>query len=347
MSLFSVSNINIDAISACVPKHVNKIDDYALFNDYERNLFIQNTGISERRFAGDDCCTSDLCFTSANSIINQLNINRHEIDVLIFVSQSPDYFLPATSVLLQKRLGLGSHVMAFDVNLGCSGYVYGLSIISNLLSNTGLRKGLLLCGDKSSSSLNYNDKSTYPLFGDAGSATLISSQEKSSPIFFNLQTDGSGEEAIIIREGATRNPGNYISDEGSKVFCGEKYLELNGVDVFNFSLREVKPNIEQLLKFSEMEIDSVDFLVMHQANLFMNESVRKKMKFPKEKVPYSISKFGNTSSASIPLTIVSELSNDILNNKYMLLSGFGVGFSWGSCLIKVNNTQILELLEID
>jgi 3-oxoacyl-[acyl-carrier-protein] synthase-3 len=349
MSLFSISNIKIDAISACVPKHVNKIDEYALFNDYEKKYFIQNTGIVERRFASNDCCTSDLCFTSANSILEKLKIDKNEIDILIFVSQSPDYFLPATSVLLQKRLGLGNHVMAFDVNLGCSGYVYGLSIISNLLSNTGLRKGLLLCGDKSSSSLDYHDKSTYPLFGDAGSATLISFQDKSSPIYFNLQTDGSGEEAIIIREGATRNPGSNSNNIDVKTCSskGAKYLELNGVDVFNFSLREVKPNIENLLNYAKMTIDDIDFLIMHQANLFMNESVRKKLKFPQEKVPYSISKYGNTSSASIPLTIVSELNNQLIHNKQLLLSGFGVGFSWGSCIFNAKDIQLIELLEID
>jgi 3-oxoacyl-[acyl-carrier-protein] synthase-3 len=350
MSLFSINNVKIDSIAACVPTNINKISDYELLSEYEKKIFINGTGVVERRFAPNEICASDLCFAAANEIIKQHQVDKSEIDFLIFVSQSPDYYLPATSILLQERLGLSKSVVAFDVNLGCSGYVYGLSIIANMLSLNGMRKGLLLCGDKSSSSLSYTDKSTYPLFGDAGTATLLSRDDTATPMYFNLQTDGSGKDAIIISGGGTRNPMNETTLKKVQIEPGiersARDLALNGIDVFNFSLREVKPNVVDLVEFAAIDLDKIDFLVMHQANKLMNESVRKKLKIESEKVPYSLEKFGNTSSASIPLTIVTQLKDKLKNNNKMLLSGFGVGFSWGTVALDFNNVKILKLLEI-
>lgn len=314
-------------------------------------MFTQGTGIASRRFAPEHICTSDMCYEAATKLIKDNNLDKDTIDVLVFVSQSPDYFLPATSILLQERLGLSKSVMAFDINLGCSGYVYGLSVLSNLISLPGMKKGLLLCGDKSSQSLSYTDKSTYPLFGDAGTATLLERSENSSPIHFNLQSDGSGRNAIIIEGAATRKPYSKNTFKKIEIAPGinrcERDLALDGIEVFNFSLREVKPNIKTLLEFSNTELHSIDFLVMHQANKLMNESVRKKIGFPIEKAPYSLEKYGNTSSASIPLTIVAELKNKLNGNRKLLLSGFGVGFSWGSAIVDINNLKISNLVEIE
>lgn len=351
MSIFKIHNVKIESIAACVPKDVNRISDYDLFTDSELKMFINGTGIKERRFAPKHICTSDMCFKAASELITKNNIDVNDIDVLIFVSQSPDYFLPATSILLQHRLGLSKSVMAFDVNLGCSGYVYGLSILSNLLSLHGMRKGLLLCGDKSSSSLSYTDKSTYPLFGDAGTATLLSSDNFAQPLVFNLQSDGSGKEAIIIPGGGTRNPVDENTYKKVEVEPGiersMRDLSLNGIDVFNFSLTEVKPNIVNLLSFAGVDIDEIDYFVMHQANKLMNESVRKKLNIESEKVPYSLELFGNTSSASIPLTMVTNLKNTLTEPRKLLLSGFGVGFSWGSVIIDSKGINVLDLLEIE
>lgn len=349
MSLLSINNVTILAIAACVPKKVKKVIDFNLISETDRLSFIQGTGIEETRIVEKSTCTSDLCYESANKIIKDLNIQKSEIDILIFVSQSPDYFLPATSILLQQRLGLGKHVMAFDINLGCSGYVYGLSVISNLLSSPNFNKALLLCGDVSTFSLSNTDKSTYPLFGDAGTATLLSRVNEKNTMHFNLQTDGSGKNAIIIKGGATRNPPNEFTYTKKIIEPGiercERDLELDGVEVFNFALREVKPNILELLNFSATKLEEIDFLIMHQANKLMNESVRKKLNFPLEKTPYSLQKFGNTSSASIPLTMVTAISSDI-NNKKIILAGFGVGFSWGSAVINTKQIKILDLIEI-
>ncbi len=350
MSIFKIENTEISALAACVPKTKVRTEEYDLISPSEQKQFVQGTGIQERRVADSNTCTSDMCFASASKIIDELKIEPSEIDVLIFVSQSPDYFLPATSIILQNRLGLSKSTMAFDINLGCSGYIYGLSVLSNLLSIPGMRRGLLLCGDKSTQSTNYLDKSTYPLFGDAGTATLLKRNDLAKPMYFNLQSDGSGKEAIIIRGGATRHPydenTNVVQEIAPGISRCQRDLELDGVEVFNFSLREVKPNVVDLLSYACVEQDDIDYLVMHQANKLMNESVRKKLKFPVEKTPYSIGEFGNTSSASIPLTIVTELKDKLQAEKQLLLSGFGVGFSWGSVLMTTNSPHICDLIEL-
>lgn len=352
MPIFKVENIEIIGISACVPKQVDFVSDYTHISEQERKMFSFGTGVEERRIAPEHICTSDMCYEAAIKLLDDSKVQPEEIDVIIFVSQSPDYFLPATSILLQNRLNCSKTTMAFDINLGCSGYVYGLSVISSLLNIPGINKGLLLCGDKSTFALSYTDKSTYPLFGDAGTATLLSKSSNKKSFYFNLQSDGGGWESIIIRGGGTRQ--RYSDEACRKVLIepgierGACNLELNGMEIFNFSLREVKPNVIALLEYAKCDLDEVDYLVMHQANKLMNESVRKKLKFPVEKTPYSIQKYGNTSSASIPLTIVSELSGVLKDNqKKVLMSGFGVGYSWGSVLMDLSNITISKLVEIE
>lgn len=351
MALFTVNNVKITGLSACVPKYEESNWDYDALTEIEKKILIKTTGIEKRRIAQNGVTTSDLCFKSAKALIEKLKWNSDEIELIIFVSQSPDYYLPATSIILQNRLGLPKTALAFDINLGCSGYVYGLSVISSLISSSKIKKALLLAGDVSSFSINKNDKSTFPLFGDAGSATALQYQE-GEQMHFNLQSDGSGYEAIIIPDGGLRNPLNSESFQEQQIDKGIKRsncnLKLEGTDIFNFSLREVAPNIINLLSFANKELSSFNYFVMHQANKLMNESIRKKLNIEAEKVPYSINKYGNTSSASIPLTIVSELREDLINgNHSLILSGFGVGLSWASVLINTENLIFTEVLEYE
>ncbi len=339
MAKLSLNNVSVDAVYTCVPNGKIKTSDYSLFSKGESLLFEKTTGIKERRVASDHITCSDLCFKAANNLLSELHVLKDEIEVLIFVSQSPDYFLPATAVTLQERLGLSKNCMSFDINLGCSGYVYGLSVISSLLKS-GLKKGLLLAGDKSTISTSLNDKSTYPLFGDAGTATLLSFNEKSEPMFFDLYSDGSGKEAIIIEYGHSRYPYNTYFDEEKTYEPGIKrsrnHLALDGMKVFNFALKEVARSINDCLEFAEIEKEKVDYFVLHQANKLINDSVRKKMKLAEDKFPMSIEKYGNTSSASIPLTICTSLIEQIKNRELsLLLSGFGVGLSWANVSMKM------------
>ena len=348
----TIKNISLKGLAACVPKGIAKTIDYNWISEDEQKAFIKNIGIEERRVASDTTTTADLCEKSTIALLNKLNWSKESIDVLIFVSQSPDYILPATSAILQHKLGLKKSTIAFDVTLGCSGYVYGLFLLSNLISLGARKRGLLLVGDKSTLSSNYKDKSVYPLFGDAGTATALEYDENAKPVFFNLFTDGSGYKSIIIEDGGCRNPMSEKSFITQKIDDGiertPKNLTLDGIEIFNFALKEVTPSIQNILENSKISKEEVDFFIFHQANKLINESVRKKCKIEVEKVPYSIQKFGNTSSASIPLTMLYALKNKLeQKNLTLLLSGFGVGYSWGNCILKTNNITCTEILEID
>ncbi len=349
MAYLSTSHSKIVAITTCVPSHVERTADYDHVSVEERELFAKTTGIRERRVAPTEVACSDLCHEAAKHLLDKYNC-KDEIDVVIFVSQSPDYILPATSILLQNRLGLKKGCIAFDISLGCSGYVYGLSVMSNLLESGQLKKGLLLVGDKSSTSTTYTDKSTYPLFGDAGTATLMEHSKEKKEMHFNLQSDGSGKNAIIIEHGSCRTPFDKTLEDLVEVEPGisraKKHLILNGMEVFNFALREAAANITELYEKSNRSKEQTDYFVLHQANKLINESVRKKLKVDTEKVPYSIDLFGNTSSASIPLTMCHKMKDELASKKLsLLLSGFGVGYSWGSAILETENvyTKMLEL----
>ena len=351
MAIFSVSNVKYSGVSACVPKNSVSNKDYHNLSEIDKELLIKTTGIEEKRIVEPGIATSDLCFEAAEKLIADLNWKKDDIELLIFVSQSRDYILPATAIILQNRLGLKITTIAFDLSLGCSGYVYGLSVISSLISSGKIKKALLLAGDVSSLSPNKNDKSTYPLFGDAGSATALEYSKNAKPIYFNLQSDGSGYEAIMISDGGVRNPITESSFVDKKVGDGitrnGRNLILNGLEVFNFTLREVAPNISDFFEKTNTSKSNYDYFIFHQANKLLNESIRKKLKITEEKVPYSLDKFGNTSSASIPLTMVSQLSSD-LKNKYLslLFSGFGVGLSWGTMSVETDKIICPELIEI-
>ncbi len=348
MGFLAVKNTAIRAIYTSVPKQKVFTKDYEWVTIAERDLFAKTTGIIERRVASSTTTCSDLCFQAADELLNDLNC-RDQIDLILFVSQSPDYFLPATAVILQDKLGLSKSTLAFDINLGCSGYVYGLSVVGQFLQNGNFRKALLLCGDKSTISTNYKDKSSFPLFGDAGSATLLEFDKSADEWFAHLASDGSGKDSIIIEHGHSRHPYGSVSDEYIEYEPGvirtKKHLALNGMDVFNFALKEVAPSIKLMLENFDINIDDIDYFVLHQANKLINESVRKKLKVAPEKVPYSIQNFGNTSSASIPLTICTCLKEKIESEQLtLLLAGFGVGFSWGSVVLKTSKirTKIVE-----
>ncbi|NLJ07372.1 MAG: ketoacyl-ACP synthase III [Sphingobacteriales bacterium] len=292
--------------------------------------------------------TSDLAYDAANLLVSRLGWEMHDIDILIFISQSRDYLIPATACILQDRLGMPKTTLALDISLGCSAYVYGLSVISSMMSAGKLKKGLLIMGDTSTFG-SYRDKTTFPLFGDAASVTALEYDETASPMHFNLQTDGSGYEAIIVYAGGARKFPNKKSLEQRQISKGvwrnELQPHLDGIKVFNFSLREVIPNIRALLDFTQTDIQSVDYFVLHQANLLINETLRKMLRQPAEKWPYSITKYGNTSSASIPLTIVSELRERAMQPMRLMLTGFGVGLSWGSVLVDTRQIVIPEIIE--
>lgn len=352
MAIFSVSNVSLRGVSAAVPIAEESNRDYTPLTEKEINLLIKTTGVEYRRRAPVECCTSDYCFEAAKKLMAELNWQASEVELLVFVSQSRDYFLPSTAIILQHKLGLPETALAFDIGLGCSGFVYGISVIASMLNNSGIKKALLLCGDVSTTSVSYQDKSTYPLFGDAGTAAALEFNENAAPIRFNMQSDGKGYQSIIIPDGGCRNPLNEESEQMIEVEKGvvrrKKDLWLNGMDVFNFSVTKVPANVNAMLQKYEVERESLDFFVMHQANFLMNETIRKILNIDAAKVPYSLRHFGNTSSASIPLTMVTSMAKELMTSeRKLLLSGFGVGLSWGSIIIDTENLVIPDLIEIE
>ncbi len=352
MAIFTVPNVRLTGLAGAVPKKEISNWDYDWITMEERELFIKQTGIEKRRVVEGPgkTTTSDLCFLAAEKLMDELNWDRSEVDCLIFASQSRDYILPQTSTILQDRLGLPKTCMSFDIGLGCSAYVYSLSTIATHVSMGKFKKALLLVGDTSSLSTPYRDKSSYPLFGDAATATALEYDENAADMHFNLQSDGSGWEAIVIPDAGARNHFNMetsfkevkVSDG---IYRSPTNVHLDGIKIFNFSLMEVSKNIKKLLKHIDKSIDEVDYLVLHQANKMINEVIRKKMKVAPEKVPYSLDKLGNTSCATIPVTMVTQMSDVLKSNKVnSLICGFGVGLSWGSAWIETEGIHVSDLI---
>lgn len=347
MAILRFNNVGIKAISACVPKKVVSNRDLGyLIPEEEIEKAIENIGIEERRMADPDCCSSDLCYKAAEKLMQDNEIDPESINALIFVSQTSDYHQPATAPILQHKLGLSKETLTFDINLACSGYVYGLST-AFAYANMGMRV-LLLVGETMSKIVSRQDKVNTPLFGDGGTATLVEPGEYGEAVF-SLHSDGSGAMVMNVPYGGFRNQScaegfkEEVDKDGS-IRTGEQF-RMDGMGVFNFGMKEEPKDIKRLLAECGMTIEQVDVLVYHQANKFMTDFFSKKLKIDASHTPYSLRKFGNTSSASIPLTIVSEMKDGYKERNRVILSGFGAGLSWGSVMLDLSKCAISELIE--
>jgi 3-oxoacyl-[acyl-carrier-protein] synthase-3 len=352
MGLFSFENIGISGISAAVP--ANEIDNYEhdlYFSKEDVKEVVDKIGVKKRRFANKDTCASDLCYAAAEKLIVEMGINREEIDLLLFISQTPDYRMPATSIILQERLNLPKSTIAFDINLGCSAFLYGLSVAYSMISSGAAKKALILDGETRSKVYSQKDRKTSFLFGDGGVAALIERNDKFASSWFSLNSDGERASLIMVPAGGYRNMSSTetlkekVVDEYGNIRSDEQGY-MNGADVFNFVIREIPKDFKRLMEFSGIELATIDFFVFHQANQYINGLIAKKLKLDKEKIPSTIEEYGNTSSVSIPLTIVSELKDQLKDRKRMLLSGFGVGLSWGTAVIDVHDCYVGEIVEV-
>ncbi len=349
MAVFSTQNVRIAGVAACVPqKEVSNLD-YSWVSLKERKALIKTTGVETKRIAPKGTTTSDMCYPAADKLINELGWDRNDIELLVFISQSRDYLLPQTSGILQDRLGLPRTCLCLDIPLGCSAFVYGISVMGSMMASGAIKKGLLLMGDISSIG-SYRDKSTYPLFGDAGTATAFEYRDGYPSMHYNLQTDGSGYDALMIPHGgfrnfATRDSFNYVKF-AKGIHRTKFHVVLDGIRIFNFSITEVRPNMNKLFEQAKTTVDDFDYFIFHQANMLMTETIRRQLKIPREKFPYSMRKYGNTSSASIPLTLVTELRRQLTTeNLRLAFAGFGVGLSWGSAFASTDKIVVPELLE--
>lgn len=354
MAFFEIKNVAIKGMAAAVPERKEYNKDFPKLSEEQLEKYIDTVGVRERRCAIHDgsLCTSDLCYEASDKLLKDLKWNREEIGLLIFVSHTQDYKLPSTACILQDRLGLGKETMAFDVPLGCSGFVYGLGIAGCIVAQGLIKKALLLVGNTQSVYASPEDKSTALLFGDAGSAIALEYDNSlSESIKFHYQTDGSGYENLIVPDGGCRHPFSEHSlemeefDEGIR--RSRLHEKMDGGAVFTFAFFNVPKSLKALMKQYDIVPDSIDYLLLHQANKFMCDGIRKKLKFEEDKVPYNIDRFGNTSGTSIPLLMVTELKKQLQTKKLRYLScGFGVGLSLGSVCFTTDKIVVPDLIEL-
>lgn len=353
MAIIKFCNVGVTALSACVPKQV--IDNYHydldIWTEEEVRKIVEKIGVKERRFVDDKTCASDLCYAAAEKLIADNGVDKKEIDLLVFLSQTPDYRMPATSILLQDRLGLPMSTMAFDISLGCSGFINALGIVYAMMQNRGFRKALLLDGETRSKVYSRKDRREAFIFGDAGVAALIERDDKFGESHFSLNSDGSRGTLIMIPGGGYRNMSSVetlkekVVDEYGNIRTEENGY-MNGADVFNFVIVEVPKDIKRLMFATGEDVHQMDYYVFHQANAFINNHIAKKLKLDKERIPWTIQKYGNTSSVSVPLTIVSELKDKMVGKKKIMMSAFGVGMAWATAVVPFVDCKISDIVEI-
>ncbi|MEH2062268.1 MAG: ketoacyl-ACP synthase III [Nostoc sp.] len=336
----------IAGVVACLPTR-------QISNDYFAEQFGADTvkevvkmiGVENRRWVDEGVSTADLCYQAAERLLSGLDWQRESIDALIFVSQTPDYRLPATACSLHGRLELQPSCLAFDINLGCSAYPYALWLGLNMIQTGAAKRVLLAVGDTSSKCINPSDRSTAMLFGDAATVTALEYSENSSnEAFFILGTDGKGSHNLIIPRGASKDYSltNDPRLEGKDPSC----LYMDGTEIFTFTMQVVPPLISSTFEFSGQKAEDFDTFLFHQANLFMLKHLIKKTKLPMDRIPININKFGNTSSASIPLLMTDNLGS-LLQEKSIRLAmfAFGVGYSWGSTVLTVGPLDVVEMID--
>ncbi len=291
--------------------------------DWDLDKIYQKTGVARRYLAAPEQTAADLCVEAAEKLFASGVARREEIGALLFCTQSPDYALPTTACVLQDRMGLSTRTLAFDFNLGCSGFVYGLAIAGSLIEGGLCERALLLCGETYTKYISPNDRTCRPIFSDAGSATLI--ERSARPLIgpFDLGTDGSGSCSLMVPNSGARR-------QGSKT-----HLEMDGPSLFMFTLSAVPQNVQELLKKAGISKEEVDLFVFHQASRVVLDSIAENLKLPPEKMIRDLDQVGNTVSATIPIALRrAEEQGKLKPGQRLLLCGFGVGYSWGSCLVE-------------
>jgi 3-oxoacyl-[acyl-carrier-protein] synthase-3 len=324
---YSVPGVALRGVVSALPaRRVTNEHFKADFSDDDINDVIKMIGVEARHWVAEGQTSSDLCLAATQRLLARLDWAADSIDALIHVSQTPNQRLPATACELHGALGLSPNCQAFDVGLGCSGYVYGLWMASALI-NAGCRRVLLLAGDSSSRMIDPKDRGTALLFGDAGTASALEASPGAAPIHFVLGTDGAGARNLLVQGGGFRD---IAADERRAEGYNPDTLFMDGGAVFTFTLKAVPALIRQTLGRAGASVDEVDALVLHQANRFMLNHIAKKVGVPPERTPINIDRYGNTSSSSLPLVLCSDLGERLTREPMrLMLAGFGVGYSWG------------------
>jgi 3-oxoacyl-[acyl-carrier-protein] synthase-3 len=321
MTQARIQGIALRGIVSALPAHTQDVNSLSQrFGAEQAERIAAATGIHRRHIARPDQCLSDLVLPAAQELLGGLGWAADSIDLLIVVTQTPDHPLPATACLLQNALGLGRHCAAFDMGLGCSGYIYGLWNAASLLAGMGRGRALLVAGDITSRTLDSDDRSTAPLFGDAATVSALEYDQSAGALVLDLGTDGAGAPYLIKQRGGQRHP------DGPPLF-------MDGTQVFAFTLREVPKAITAALAAAGLTMADIDHVVLHQANEMMLKRLGQKIGATSDQLVLALRDRGNTSSASIPLAISDALGERLASQPtQLLLSGFGVGWSWGTAV---------------
>jgi 3-oxoacyl-[acyl-carrier-protein] synthase-3 len=311
-------------------------------------------GYDKHRLVEPGVCVSDLAVFSLQNLFNRKLLNRDEIDALILVTQSPDHFMPATSNIIQGRLNLKQDMLCLDINQGCAGFIVGLMEAFLLLEQESIRKVILINADVISRKVSEKDRNSYPLIGDAAAITVVERDVQDSIIHANLKMDGTRNEALMIPAGGFRMSCSaktaILEDVGDSNFRAKDHLRMDGGAVFNFVQTEVPPLIESLLTSAGRRHEEIDWYLFHQPNRFMLQKLADKMKVPHAKMPMNVVEhFGNSSGVTIPMAIVFNLGNQLVgeNSKHfrVCFAGFGVGLTWSSMLLSLNDFKFCEMID--
>lgn len=336
------SKAKIIDLAGYLPEKILSNEDLEiLYPDWPKEKIYSKTGITKRHIASQDETASDLAFQAAKKLFERGCVKPSEIDFLILCTQTPDYILPTTACILQDRLGLPRNIGAIDMNLGCSGFVYALSIAKGLIETNAAKKILLITSDTYSKFIHPLDKSVRTIFGDGAVATLVENSDSNYDMIgpFIFGTDGSGADNLIIKSGLCRKEKNSDSSKEIEDLFGNirssENLYMNGPEIMNFSLTEVPLAFENILRKSKLNRDDINYFVFHQANKFMLESLRKKININEKKFPIFIDDKGNTVSSSIPFALIGLKEKNLLRPGItIMLVGFGVGYSWAATIVK-------------
>lgn len=355
MAVLDIRNVRIAGVAACVPRRVEENRDYDMLPAEELEQFIADLGVERKHCAVHDgsICASDLCCEAAKRLMSDLEWQPEEVDLLVFVSQTHDYRLPSTAIILQDRLGLPKTTLAFDINQGCCGYLVGLSVVAPLLESGHFKKALLLVGNAQSEYANWNDKPLHCLFGDAGTATALAySPESAGTLEVATMVDGSRWDALVVPDGASRHPVSASSfdlydDENNnrRTRLDEK---MDGMEVFSAAITFVPRLWRQLKEAQGFENEIIDYCLVHQASRVVIENLSKRLKFPPEKTPSNLRDYGNTSCATIPLLMVTNLAEELRSRHLMLaLAAVGVGMTAGVARISTDDIIVSPLLYLE
>lgn len=351
MAFATVKNIAVRGVSACVPKQVEDNGNLTLLDPIDAERIIAQTGIERKHVVENGTTVVDLCARAFDVLIEQLQWEKESLDALILVSSAGDYITPPSSNVLHGILSLPESCFCFDIRQGCPGWVVGMEVAASMMQSGNFKRIMLLCGDSSTIMKSPFDKETRPLFGDAGTATALEYEVGATEMYFEHGCKGTDYQAIMAHDGGLRYPVTEDSlkfvEQESGTLSRPIDCKMKGMDVFSFALSYAPKSVNALMEKFNIPSELIDCYLFHQANKYLNEKIRKKLRIAPEKVPYSLRDYGNTGPASIPLTLVSQKRSDYSSGKMTTVAcGFGVGLAWGSIYFVTDKIVCPNIVEI-